>query len=244
MYSTEALTCSDLRPLSPPPCSFSCRAGSRKSHVPAKDSLTHSSVVLRLDKPCRYWPSEQCVCIRGFFRIEFVRLSNMVEVSQIAEINKASSRMQLSPEVKAMKQRHHDERLIMVFAFWMYLSSISLFGVKRVVTQSSHDECQDGVACEEKLRWSFQKLSMSIARMSCPRPGTSAYPTQTPSLLGQLPTSSPLTQFLPLFRSSTPFHLIANSLKAKRSIPTLHSKRLSRASNDKYQGLGALGRCD
>src|ERR1700722_9455213 len=131
----------------------------------------------------------------------------------------------------------------MIFAFWMYVSSISLFGVKRVVTQSSHDEQQGWGCVRRKLRWSFQKLSMSIARMPCPRPGTSAYPTQTP--FPARPAANLLFDaILPLFRSSTPLHLIANSLKAKRSIPTLHSKRLSRANSDKYQDLGALGGCD
>jgi hypothetical protein len=75
-----------------------------------------------------------------------------------------------------------------------------------------------------KLRWSFQKLLISIARMSCPRLGP-AYPTQ-------LLLCSAICQPLPLRRSFChyfevphPFISFANSLKAKRSIPLLHSQR-------------------
>ena len=78
------------------------------------------------------------MCTRDFGG-EFVRLSIWPKCPD-SRIDKASSRMQLSPEVKAMKQRRHSERLSFVFAFWMYLSSISLFGTRKVVTQSSHDE--------------------------------------------------------------------------------------------------------
>jgi hypothetical protein len=92
------------------------------------------------------------------------------------------------------------------------LSSISLFGTGKVVTQSSHER----VTARGKLRWSFQKLSMPIARMSCPRPGTSAYPTQTPSLLGHLPISSSSTQF---YRSFEAQHLfISLQTASKQSV--------------------------
>jgi hypothetical protein len=58
-----------------------------------------------------------------------------------------------------------------------------------------------------------------------PSPGDQRLP-HTNSFLARPPAN--LLFFdavLPQFRSSTPLHLIANSLKEKRSIPTLHSKR-------------------
>jgi hypothetical protein len=198
------LACSGLRPLSLHHAAFLAVQAHDKAMCQQKDPR-HSSVVLRLDKPCKYWPSEQCVYTRDF-RIEFVHLSIWSKCPD-SRIDRASSRMQLSPEVKAMKQRRHSERLMVCI-----LSSISLFGTGKVVTQSSHER----VTARGKLRWSFQKLSMPIARMSCPRPGTSAYPTQTPSLLGHLPISSSSTQF---YRSFEAQHLfISLQTASKQSV--------------------------
>jgi hypothetical protein len=127
VYSTGGnynyLVCSGLRPLSLHHAAFLAVQAHDKAMCQQKDPR-HSSVVLRLDKPCKYWPSEQCVCTRDF-RIKFVHLSIWSKCPD-SRIDRASSGMQLSPEVKAMKQRRHSERLMVCI-----LSSISLFGDRK-----------------------------------------------------------------------------------------------------------------
>src|SRR5277367_7167238 len=54
---------------------------------------------------------------------------------------------------------------------------------------------------QRKLRWSFQKLSMPIARMSCPRPGDQRLPHTNSFLARHLPISSSSTQFYRCFEA-------------------------------------------
>ena len=103
---------------------------------------------------------------------------------------------------------------------------------------------------QRKLRWSFQKLSMPIARMSCPRPGDQRLPHTNSFLARHLPISSSSTQFYRCFEAQ---HLFISLQTASKQIVAFQRCTLnvspsagdpSRVSNDKYQDLGALGGCD
>src|SRR4051794_33829496 len=100
----------------------------------------------------------------------------------------------------------------------MYLSSISLFAIKQIVMAIK-------VTRNNRTGLRAKKASMEVPEALdvdsshvMPSTRTSAYPTQLlPYLASCQPP--PLRRGLPQFQSSTPLHFIANSLKAKRSIP-------------------------